>query len=204
MAFFPPIDASDAISNWIRKPQQYMEYCDRSENNILKNIAKLDWIVTRLAVPLIACIAAMMDCYYQCTWLTLESGFYILSPLLSVSPKGRTFVKDITFARLKIRIYKAIGYAVAISGSSLGFFSPPQLVRRYEKHELILPVEKKEKTVLEKVGNSCRYALDKANRAQEIALQKMERGGEFLLQHRGKISTAASISAATAFILNRL
>ncbi|MDP1836251.1 MAG: hypothetical protein Q8K75_10055 [Chlamydiales bacterium] len=223
--FFPPADASEAMSNWVKKPQEWMEYCSKSDYRVLKFTAKFDWAITRVTTAPIASGAAMMDCFYQGLWLSIKTGSVIVRPL--VAPTVRTvaavvksitghpvqwrsdFAEDITAKHLKTHAYKFICYAVAVPGAFLvGLASPLELIDQYKKHDLIVYDKEKKgwEYVLDKVHKGQEFVLNKIDHGKEFVLEKVHKGTEFVLKHRVKAGAVglAAVSGAVAFVLNQV
>jgi hypothetical protein len=201
--FFPPADASDALSSWVLKPEACLTHFRESGVSALEGFAEGNTLVTfvargifeRIAMFAIVVPTAPMDCIYHFVWLIFKT----------VTVSSRTAVRLITHDEygyyalyvtkkdLGVHAYKCIAFGVAsLGGWLLALSNPSVLVARYKEHDLILCPKKKE---------GWEAVKEKIDTYRESLNQKIDATKQLMLKHRVKLLAGISIITLSCVLL---
>lgn len=140
--FFPPSDSSEAMSNWLTKPEGWMDYCRTSDSRLWQAVASIDGIITRIAVPIMALIAAPLDSFYNGVWFSVKLLVVSVREVVHTLSQGKHghFAADVTWHDVGIHLYKCTFFFGAVFGAPVvALASPDQLIDQYRARDLIDP-----------------------------------------------------------------
>lgn len=186
--FFPPPDASEAMSNWITKPAAWMDWCRTSQFGMLRQIARAEPVIKRVASSAIVAFTAPMDLLYNVIWLTIETGAICSKPVLMhlLGPEHSSFYRDVTVDRLAIRGKKCAYYSTAMLLGPMGALIAPDKVHSiYRERKLVITDDK----------SYWNLFLEQLRSGQQLALRKVEEGTEYVRKHPKKTATALTLAA---------
>ncbi len=171
-----PADATQAMSNWVLKPEAWMEVAKKSDNTVARFACRHETILIRIGVATIAMVSACMDSYYNAVWFSIKA--VIISTrgtiqFLTLNKWGH-FCEDVTRQHLGIHLYKAVAFFCSIfCAPFVGLAAPERLVAAYRKREMIITEKEKSlwETALAKIKDTGEVVLNAAKEIPPIVLK---------------------------------
>ena len=132
--YFPPADASEALSNYVIKPTLWMNNLRASTASVVMAVAILAPVINRIATAIFALIFAPMDSFYNSTWLVIKTLIVALRLLVSNG------LPQIPEGEVAVHLYKTAAFAAAFFVAPvLALASPELAIAQYRRAALILP-----------------------------------------------------------------
>ncbi len=209
--FFPPVDASQAMSNWIEKPDQWLKSLEKSPKTVSKLVCALDSVIIPLARGIIGSFAAALDCYYQGTWCVLKLAVMTTKSAVQVVTfdKYGKFCEKVSYKEVGTHFVKCLEYFVAIFGAPITemlvfvrIADKEHLVKTYRQRDLIVGSKTKFEAVLDQVHEAGEFTLSQIKQGKQVILNRISEGKEFVLSHPVKAGIGGAVALTALSGLN--
>lgn len=213
-SFFPPDSASEAMSNWVVKPEEWLVSLKKSKHWAAEQVCKNEHIVKPLAVAIIAGVTAPLDCYYQVVWFAVK--FIVVSTRgvvqLLTGDKWGHYAETVTNQQVKNHLYKSSAYfgaifaaptvgvaaaAVTSYDSAKGKAITERVIEAYRDRKLIVGKTSRFQAALDKLKEAGEVVMDKIDDGKTIVLEKVKKGKEIVLKNKA-VTSAAAVGLALA------